>query len=56
MTAQPASFDVLLARLIASAKALAEASAANRSLAQSDPAARWRNPALLWPLFTKGIS
>ncbi|MBS0481876.1 MAG: hypothetical protein JSR96_06915 [Proteobacteria bacterium] len=41
-------------RLARRARDLGEAAAANRLLARNDPARRWRQAALLWPLFTKG--
>lgn len=48
------AFDPIAARLIERARQLAAARAAALRLVQADPAARWRQPALLWPLFTKG--
>jgi hypothetical protein len=48
------NFQALAARLIEKARVLGEARAAERRLARSDPAARWRRPGLVWPLFTKG--
>lgn len=47
-------FEELAARLIERARTLAEARLAERRLARTDPAARWRRAALLWPTFTKG--
>ncbi|MDE2435553.1 MAG: hypothetical protein KGM49_04780 [Sphingomonadales bacterium] len=46
--------DGVFARLAARAEALAEAIAAERQQARSDPARRWRQAVMLWPLFTKG--
>ncbi len=48
------NFAELSARLIERAKLIAEARAASLRLARTDPAARWRKAALLWPQFTKG--
>lgn len=48
------SFERVADRLIERARELGLARARERRLAQTDPAARWRKPALLWPLFTKG--
>lgn len=48
------NFAALAARLIEQARLLGEARAADRRLALKDPAARWRRPGLVWPLFTKG--
>ena len=48
------NFEALAARLIEKARLLGEARVAERRLARSDPAARWRRPGLVWPLFTKG--
>ena len=48
--AEIAALDALAERLAARARKLAEARAASRK-ARAD---RWRRPALLWPLFTKG--
>lgn len=48
------TFEGLAARLIDKARLLGEARAAERRLARSDPAARWRRSGLIWPLFTKG--
>jgi len=48
------TFEALAARLMASARRLGEARAAERRLQAADPAARWRQASLLWPLFTKG--
>lgn len=45
------AFDQLLARLTAQATRLAEVQAQAR---RTPSGQRWRNPALLWPLFTKG--
>lgn len=47
-------FAALAARLIEHAARIAAAHAETRHLAQTDPATRWRKPALLWPRFTKG--
>lgn len=47
-------FETLAARLIANARSLGKARAAERRLNAVDPAARWRQAGLLWPLFTKG--
>lgn len=47
-------FAGLAARLTHAAQRLAEARTANRSLATTAPALRWRRAALLWPQFTKG--
>lgn len=47
-------FADLAARLTAAAARIALAHAETRRLAQTDPAARWRRPGLLWPRFTKG--
>ncbi len=44
-------FDQLLTRLTAAAARLAEARTQTRA---TPPAQRWRQSALLWPLFTKG--
>ena len=44
-------FAQLLDRLTEQARLLAQARA--KAMA-APPAARWRKPALLWPLFTKG--
>ncbi len=48
------SFAELSTRLIEQARLIAEARAEEIRLARSDPAARWRKAALLWPQFTKG--
>jgi hypothetical protein len=47
-------FDTLAARLVAMAKAIAEARAQESALAQQGSPTRWRSARLLWPLFTKG--
>ena len=47
-------FAALAALLLASAEAIAAAKIAERQLARTDPAARWRKAALLWPRFTQG--
>ena len=44
----------VFARLVGRARQLGEATAEERRLAATDAARRWRRPALLWPLFTKG--
>lgn len=49
-----AAFDALAVRLIEQARLLGEAAAQAARTARSDPAAAWRNAALLWPTFTKG--
>ena len=49
-------FDQVFAALVASARNLAEARAAELALARRDPARRWRSARLVWPLFTKGSS
>lgn len=48
------SFAALAASLIERARQIAEARAQDLRLARTDPAARWRKAALLWPYFTKG--
>ncbi|MFM5918212.1 MAG: hypothetical protein ACKOOL_11865 [Novosphingobium sp.] len=49
------SFSELAARLVEQARLIAESRAQERRLARTDPAARWRKAALLWPQFTKGL-
>lgn len=44
----------LFARLVQRATSLGEAEAARRALDRAVSPSRWRNAALLWPLFTKG--
>ena len=44
-------FDALLGRLLAQAAQIALSRAREQ---RTDPVRRWRDPALLWPLFTKG--
>jgi hypothetical protein len=44
------------ARLVARAKALAEARAGRAALARRNDPRRWRRAALLWPLIVKGPS
>lgn len=51
MIVRIAGFAALAERLRLQAIALAEARLAE---ARADPAERWRRPALLWPLFTRG--
>lgn len=46
--------DRVFASLEAAARRLAEARAADLTLALRDPAKRWRSARLVWPLFTKG--
>jgi hypothetical protein len=46
-----AGFDGLLGRLLAQAARLAVSRARGQ---RTDPVQRWRDPKLLWPLFTKG--
>ena len=48
------TFDRLTVQLIAQAQAIAAARIEELRLARTDPAARWRKAALLWPSFTKG--
>lgn len=48
------NFAALAARLLEKARLLGEARATEHRLARSDPAACWRRPGLIWPLFTKG--
>ena len=48
------SFDQLAGQLVARAQAIATARTEELRLARTDPAARWRKAALLWPSFTKG--
>ena len=48
------SFAELSARLIERAQVIAQARAEELRLARTDPEARWRRAALLWPQFTKG--
>ncbi|MFM5954292.1 MAG: hypothetical protein ACKOPE_08320 [Novosphingobium sp.] len=48
------NFDALAARLIERARLLGEAAALSARAARRDPARVWREPRLLWPLFTKG--
>ena len=48
------SFDQLAGQLVARAQAIAAAHIEELRLARTDPAARWRKAALLWPSFTKG--
>ena len=48
------SFTELSARLVEQARLIAQARAEELRLARTDPAARWRKAALLWPQFTKG--
>ena len=48
------SFAELSAKLSEKARLIAEARADELRLARTDPAARWRKAALLWPQFTKG--
>jgi hypothetical protein len=50
--AEIAAFDALAQRLVARARAMAEARAAARRAG----AGRWRRAALLWPLFTKAFT
>ena len=47
-------FAALAERLLASAEAIAAAKITELQLARTDPAARWRKAALLWPRFTQG--
>ena len=47
-------FAALATRLTAIARTLGEAQAEQAALARRGDPARWRNAALLWPLFTKG--
>ena len=47
-------FDRLAMQLLARAQAIAAAHIEELRLARTDPAARWRKAALLWPSFTKG--
>ena len=48
------SFAELSVRLVEKVRLIAEARAEELRLARTDPAARWRKAALLWPQFTKG--
>ena len=48
------SFTVLSAKLVEKARLIAVSRAEELRLARTDPAARWRKAALLWPQFTKG--
>jgi hypothetical protein len=48
------NFAELSVRLVQRAKLIAEARVQELRLARTDPAARWRKAALLWPQFTKG--
>ena len=48
------SFDQLAGQLVARAQAIATARTEELRLARTDPAARWRQAALLWPRFTEG--
>ncbi len=54
MTGALQGFDALAARLIERARTLAAARVTDTRLSKTQPAARWRRAALLWPLFTKG--
>ena len=45
-------FTGLAARLIVRARQLAKARSEEKLLAKRDPAAHWRRPGLVWPLFT----
>ena len=47
-------FAELSARLVEKAMLIAAARAEELRLSRTDPAARWRKAALLWPQFTKG--
>jgi hypothetical protein len=49
-----ASDRTFAARLIAKARALAEARAERTALARRGDPRRWRRTKLLWPLFVKG--
>ncbi len=49
-----ASFSAAAARLTALAEIVAQARIAELKLRRRDPAASWRQAALLWPRFTKG--
>ncbi len=44
----------LTSRLVARARALAEARAVRAGLARRDDVRAWRRARLLWPLFSKG--
>lgn len=48
------SFAQIAAQLTEQARLIASARAEELRLARSNPAARWRKAALLWPQFTKG--
>ena len=47
-------FDELSVKLVEQARLIAVARAEELRLSRTDPAARWRKAALLWPQFTKG--
>jgi hypothetical protein len=47
-------FEALARMLEAKAKVLAEAAGETTAMKRASDPRRWRNPRLLWPLFTKG--
>lgn len=54
MSTAGSNFAAVAARLLERARLLGEARVRTIELARSDPARRWRETGLIWPLFTKG--
>ena len=52
----PDPFAGLAARLLDRARLLGEAEAERIALTRRGDPRRWRKPALLWPLFVKGLT